>query len=189
MQRVVGFGKYQLAGQALRDRPSDVFLEHVADTECHYAVDRESPAPAFMSFRFPVRRTDQQTVVSGMTPAVRMLVIDDHDVILDLVVSMGQSMGYQVDTARRGQDGIQLAATNTYDLVLTDLAMPEISGMEVARRIHFHDPEVPIILVTGWDANIEPDKLRAHGIREVLYKPFRIEQLTDLVQALALRQP
>ncbi|UCC45294.1 MAG: response regulator, partial [Candidatus Zixiibacteriota bacterium] len=188
VQRVVGFGKYQPAGQALRDRPSDVFLRHVANIECHYAVDRESPAPAYMSFRFPVQRAGPQAVASGKTPVVRMLVIDDHDVILDLVASMGQSMGYQVDTARRGHDGIRMAAVSTYDLVLTDLAMPEISGLEVARRIHFQDPEVPIILVTGWDANIESDKLSAHGIREILYKPFRIEQLTDLVQALALRR-
>jgi len=185
VEPVAGFGQYEMTDEALRSRPADVFLRHVADSQCHYAVDRMSANPAYLSFKFPVKRmvgtatTSQQT--SGQS--VRLLAIDDHAVILDLISAMGQSLGYQVDTASRGKDGIRLAEENAYDIILTDLAMPDISGLEVARRIRVRDMQTPIILVTGWEANLEREQLRAVGIHEVLYKPFRIEQLTDIVKA------
>ncbi|HUV31325.1 MAG TPA: response regulator [Acidobacteriota bacterium] len=183
VEPVAGFARYQPSGEALQARPSDVFLEHVAREACFYAVDRNSPAPAYLSFRFPVRSRLEPTGPEVADRSVRLLAIDDHSVILDLLSAMGQSLGYRVDTALRGQQGVRLAHENVYDVVLTDLAMPDMSGLEVARQIHARHPLTPIILVTGWEASLEREQLQSAGICEVLYKPFRIEQLTEIIQA------
>jgi CheY-like chemotaxis protein len=185
VEQVAGFGRYQPSDEALKNRPSDVFLRHVAGGACYYAADRVSPAPAYLSFKFPIRREAGMAATSGPTGdrPVRVLAVDDHAVILDLISAMGQSLGYHVDTALRGEEGVRLAEENTYDVVLTDLAMPDISGLEVARLIRARHQQTPVILVTGWEANLEPEQLKAAGISQVLYKPFRIEQLTDIVRA------
>ena len=76
-----------------------------------------------------------------------------------------------------------MASEASFDIVLTDLAMPGMSGLEVARRIRQLHPHTPIVLVTGWEVNISRAELEAAGITEVLYKPFRIEQLTEIIQS------
>ena len=75
------------------------------------------------------------------------------------------------------------ADSTKFELILTDLSMPSMSGLELARRLRKTHPNAPIILVTGWEAGIPESELRQAGISEVLYKPFRIEQLTNLVKA------
>jgi CheY-like chemotaxis protein len=118
------------------------------------------------------------------TPAARLLAIDDQQVILDLISAMGQSLGYEVRTAASGEEGLRLAEQETFDAVLTDLALPRLSGLEVARQISRLRPGVPIILVTGWATELKPEELAAAGITEVLYKPFRIDQLTSVVRSV-----
>jgi CheY-like chemotaxis protein len=184
VEHVAGFGRYYSAAEAFRERPSDVFLRHVSDESVYYSVDRESDSPAYLSFRFPLRTAAATPSVRDYSEhRVRVLAIDDHAVILDLIAAMGRSLGYQVDAVLRGEEGVRLARTHNYDVILTDLALPDISGLEVARRIREHSPAVPIILVTGWEASLDHGQLESAGIHQVLYKPFRIEQLTEIVQS------
>ena len=117
-----------------------------------------------------------------------MLAIDDEEVILDLISAMCQSMGYRVRTALSGREGIDLALEEKFDIVLTDLAMPDISGYEVARSIRKVYADIPIILVTGWEAKLDSGRLEPSGITRVLYKPFRIEQLTEIIEKTALNK-
>jgi CheY-like chemotaxis protein len=187
VERVAGFGSYRLADEMLRARPSDVFLKPVLEGGCMYAVDDSASAPAYLSFKFPIKRgTSAQGKPSGISP-VRVLAVDDQPIILDLISAMCHSLGYQVVTAISGEEGVQQAMQGNFDVILTDLAMPDISGLEVARRVRKLHPEVPIVLVTGWEASLDAGQLESAGISEVLYKPFRIEQLTDLVRNAALR--
>jgi CheY-like chemotaxis protein len=183
VQRVAEFGKYTLAPEAFRSRPGDIYLKHLAGSDSYYAADQSGPAPAFLSFKLP-RATGSFEPALAVSTAIRLLAIDDQDVILDLISAMGRSLGYKVRTAASGEEGLRMAQDFTFDVVLTDMALPGISGLEVARRLRGLMPQLPIILVTGWSSDpIEAD-LRAAGIQEVLYKPFRIEQLTAVVQSV-----
>jgi CheY-like chemotaxis protein len=186
---VAAFGDYHLADQMMKTRPSDVFLKPVLDGGCFYAVDAAASAPAYLSFKFPVRRASGVTGGQSRTEVIRVLAIDDQSIILDLISAMCQSLGYQVVTAVSGEEGVLKASQGRFDVILTDLAMPDISGLDVARSVRKLHPDTPIVLVTGWEATLDPAQLEAAGISEVLYKPFRIEQLTDLVRAAASRQP
>lgn len=188
VEAVAGFGRYTRSEEALANRPGDIYLKHLAETESFYAVDQSGTAPAYLSFKFPVVKS---TVPAAEGPSdalseeVRLLAIDDQSVILDLISAMGRSMGYRVATANSGEQGLRLAQREAFDIILTDLSLPGLSGLDVARRLRQQGIEVPIILVTGWEANLEPSELAASGINEVLYKPFRMEQLTDVVQSVA----
>ena len=61
------------------------------------------------------------------------------------------------------------------------------SGLEVARRLQQVRSEIPVVLVTGWEAGLNETELASVGIVRVLHKPFRIEQLTDVVQSVITR--
>jgi CheY-like chemotaxis protein len=183
VERVADFGQYTIADLALRNRPGDVFLRHVAQGVCYFAADRVTSSPAYLSFKFPLIEPDAVGRESSEGQGVKILAIDDQAVILDLIAAMCQSLGYAVVTAQSGEEGIRRATSGGYSVVLTDLAMPDMSGLEVARQIHKLYPEIPIILVTGWEANLDRSVLHPNGITEVLYKPFRIEQLTDVITA------
>jgi len=180
--QVAAFGRYLRVEEAFRDRPADIFLRHILDSGTTYAIDTEGRSPAFLSFRFPPAGPASRQM--SPTPAARLLAIDDQQVILDLISAMGQSLGYEVRTAASGEEGLRLAEQETFDAVLTDLALPRLSGLEVARQISRLRPGVPIILVTGWATELKPEELAAAGITEVLYKPFRIDQLTSVVRSV-----
>ncbi|MCP4685400.1 MAG: response regulator [bacterium] len=187
VEAVAGFGRYYRSQQALADRPEDDYLEHLTEGVSFYAVDSAGAVPAYLSFKFPVVETaDSVAPQPKEAPAtkIRLLAIDDQSVILDLISAMGRSLGYQVTTAGSGEEGLRLAQRDQFDIILTDLTLPGLSGLDVARRLRKLGNEVPIILVTGWEASLEPSELAAAGINEVLYKPFRMEQLTDVVQSV-----
>ncbi len=179
VEPVAGFGKYLLSAEAARFRPADTFLKKVADGETWYAFDSYSAIPSYLSFKFPLKNREEQT--SAKT--VRILAIDDQPIILDLISAMCISLGYTVRTAPTGEEGIRLVEKESFDMVLTDLAMPGLSGLETAKRIHEISPRMPIVLVTGWEASVSGTDLATAGIARVLYKPFRIEQLTELIQS------
>jgi CheY-like chemotaxis protein len=187
VEAVAGFGRYYRSEEAFENRPGDVYLKHLTEAESYYAVDQASSRPAYLSFKFPaVKKTgiaepEPEKVIAA---EIRLLAIDDQSVILDLISAMGRSMGYLVTTAGSGEEGLRLAQRESFDIILTDLTLPGLSGLDVARRLRQQGNEVPIILVTGWEASLEQSELAAAGINEVLYKPFRMEQLTDVIRSV-----
>ena len=179
VDRVAGFGLYQIPSEVLKARPQDAFLSHVSD-DCAFSFDRYSETPSYLSFKFPYSAAGERgSKVGGL---VNVLAVDDQPIILDLLRAMCQTLEYRIETATNGATAITLAENQEFDIVLTDLAMPGLSGLETARRIREIQPHTPIILLTGWEATIEQAELDSSGITEVLYKPFRIEQLTEIIR-------
>jgi CheY-like chemotaxis protein len=94
------------------------------------------------------------------------------------------SAGHEVTTAERGEEGIAKFKIQRFDLVVTDLSMPDLSGWEVAREVKKLRPDMPVILITGWGQNQDEEKLKESGVDRVVTKPFRIEQLMKTVEDL-----
>lgn len=186
VREVATFGQYRTPQESLQVRPGDVFLNQSLDRPFFYAHDRENESPTFLSFKFPIKRLTGSTAVAA-GQALTILAIDDEAVILDLIAAMCQSMGYRVELARSGEEGIRRAEEQPFDLVLADLSMPGMSGLDAARRIKALRPFTPVVLVTGWQASLAESELRAAGVARVLSKPFRIEQLTEIIETLASR--
>jgi DNA-binding response OmpR family regulator len=67
------------------------------------------------------------------------------------------------------------------DLALIDLGLPGMSGWDVAARLRAGRPELPLVLITGWGDRLDPTELARSGIREVIAKPFRTDQVLRVV--------
>ena len=121
--------------------------------------------------------------------AARILVVDDE---VDLVAIMRDALtreGHTVVTATGGNEGIQQFRHGTFDAVLTDLGMPDVSGWEVARIVRKEGGRNVVLgLVTGWGATVSDEVMDAHKIDFVVSKPFEVGTLASRVnETLAKR--
>ncbi|HEV8310898.1 MAG TPA: GAF domain-containing protein [Methylomirabilota bacterium] len=114
-------------------------------------------------------------------PAARLLVIDDEEPVREALADMLRLAHHEVTVASQGSEGIERFRTAPFDLVLTDLAMPGLSGWQVAQAVKAHRPDVPVVLVTGWGVELPAEQLRANGVDRVMTKPFRIEDVHGVV--------
>ena len=120
-------------------------------------------------------------------PTARILVIDDNRAVVDLLVARLAEEGHSVSSALTSDEGLKLVASLHPDLVLLDLALPDMSGLEVLKRIRVLDPSIRVIMVT---ANTDAQRAReALEIGAVAYvdKPFDAAYLKRVV-AMALRE-
>jgi CheY-like chemotaxis protein len=105
----------------------------------------------------------------------RILVIDDQPLVLDVLRRMLEDGGHQVGTARDGEEGLKLFAEKPADVVVCDLFMPGVNGLEVIHKLRQLRPGVPVVAVSGGSFNRERDLLpdvRATGAAAFLPKPF-----------------
>jgi CheY-like chemotaxis protein len=104
----------------------------------------------------------------------RILVIDDDRYVRLLLCDLLSTWGYEADVASDGIEGLALFARGSYDAVLTDLAMPNVSGLDVAAGIRLVDPSVAVILFTAFMGQVGDDERPGFT---VLRKPLDIDDL------------
>jgi PAS domain S-box-containing protein len=114
----------------------------------------------------------------------RILVIDDEEPIAQLLEDALTGAGHTVEIAGSGREGVQLASDTEFDLVLTDLGMPDMSGWEVASKIRAQHPGTPVILVTGWGSTLSHEEVKRSGVSAVVHKPFEIQELIQTTSAV-----
>ncbi len=119
----------------------------------------------------------------------RLLVIDDDPAVRSVLRDLLSGLGYAVDEAPGGAEGLTLFRQGGYDLVLTDLAMPGLSGWDVADAVRSMSATIPVILVTGSASDLDAQRADALGVA-ILHKPVPLQELRRAVrQALAGRGP
>lgn len=112
----------------------------------------------------------------------RILVIDDEKYVLDIIEEVLAEYDHVVVAFTSAQAALVELKNQPFDLVITDLGMPEMSGWEVARYVKLDYPEMPVLLLTGWALEMEPDGIRENGVDHVLQKPFSMEDLEHTVE-------
>jgi len=117
----------------------------------------------------------------------RVLVVDDEPDLLELVAYNLERAGHEVELARDGAEALDAVARNRPDLILLDLMMPNISGLEVARRLKAQGDAPPIIMLTA--KTDEQDELGglAQGADDYVTKPFSIKVLLARIEAVLRR--
>ena len=113
----------------------------------------------------------------------RILVVDNDVKLLSIIQEYLQLCHYQVTTAATGLDALQLLRSDNYDVLLTDIVMPDISGLgliEIARK---EFPELPIIAMTGYGKQVR-NLTSEHTPDYYLEKPFNLEELSKAVASL-----
>ncbi|HSE05219.1 MAG TPA: GAF domain-containing protein [Methylomirabilota bacterium] len=114
--------------------------------------------------------------------SLHCLVVDDEEEVGEVVVDILGTAGHTAVMARSGQEGVDRFHAQRFDVVFTDLAMPGMTGWQVARAIKDLAPEVPVVLMTGFGVEVAPEDLHAHGVDLVLPKPLQIQ---DVLRAVA----
>ena len=117
-----------------------------------------------------------------------MLVIDDEPSLRRLVRSMLESEGYEVDEAEDGIQGLKHIRENDYDLVITDVFMPEEDGIVVAQEIMKSHANTKVLAISGGGSKLSAEwslnMIKNFGVEEVLYKPFGKGELMSAVHRL-----
>jgi PAS domain S-box-containing protein len=139
-----------------------------------------------------LQHEDEEPAIPLASRRGRILVIDDEAPIAQLLEDALGGDGHSVEIANSGEEGLKMAALSEYDLVMTDLGMPDMSGWEVAARIREATPELPVILVTGWGTALSAEEVTGSGVAAVVHKPFEIQDLlqtaNNVLQRAAVAQ-
>jgi CheY-like chemotaxis protein len=138
----------------------------------------------------PVETSDVLVGEPPVRPGSRILVVDDEPVILQLFVNLFEGRGYKVDTAVNGRDAVEQIALRGYDLIVTDVRMPEMNGIELYPKILARRPELEgrVIFITGDLGDTETARFLSDTDAQTLTKPLEIREVVRVVDA-ALAQP
>jgi len=111
----------------------------------------------------------------------RILVADADEVVRSTAHELLGKHGCEVETAHNGEEALLMVRSFQYDAVLADIRLPDMTGYECFAAIKDAEPELPVILMTGfgYDPSHSIVKARERGLKSVLYKPFRVHQLLD----------
>ena len=125
-----------------------------------------------------------------MVAAGRILVVDDEPAIAQGCQRVLVKAGYQVESATNGRDALRRATEERFDLVMADLKLPDLDGMELVRILRLKRPDTAVVIITGHssvDSAIEAVRL---GVRDYIQKPFTPDQITDAIaRALVPESP
>ncbi|MFH0931098.1 MAG: ATP-binding protein [Candidatus Zixiibacteriota bacterium] len=147
-------------------------------------VDSEPGKGTNFILKFPlariIQKEEKEISIIDFQPA-NILVIDDEKNMRDMVLEMLTTQGHSVTLAVDGAQGIEFFKRRDYDLVLTDLTMPDITGWEVSKTIKSINPSVKVALMTGWGVQIEEEEIKLKGVDYLISKPFKVNQLLFVI--------
>ena len=133
------------------------------------------------------RKELQQMPINGPLPrgSETIMLVDDEPPLLEIAEQMLKSLGYVIKTCANGSEALTLfqEASDTFDMVISDVTMPRMTGYELARRLLSIKMELPIILCSGFSSTRSRDLVTEAGVKAFLTKPFLVEEL-----AVAVRQ-
>src|SRR5213593_5204367 len=116
----------------------------------------------------------------------KILLIEDDAGIVGGLKKELQFQGYEVAVAERGDKGLAQAKEQPFDVVITDLKMPGLSGLELVEQLHATKPKLPIILMTAFGTTETAIEATKRGAYDYLLKPFEMPELLEVVsKALA----
>lgn len=119
----------------------------------------------------------------------RILVVDDEPDNLELLSELIERLGHLAGTASNGEAGLKkFKDEGPWDMVFTDLGMPGISGWDLVRELKTLDPKLPAVLITGWGFQLQEDEIKAKKVDYVLSKPFKIKDITRVIDRILARQ-
>jgi len=127
----------------------------------------------------------EQVDIDGGTEDI--LVIDDEMMILQMTSDILEESGYTVRTALSGKEGIEMAEGKMPDLVILDLKMPEMDGIEVLKRLMDIDPNVSILMASGYVEEDQKNEILDMGVSGFIHKPFSADNLKKYIRYILNR--
>ncbi len=117
-----------------------------------------------------------------MTEKTRLLIIDDEDIVLKSTRRILGDDDYDIDTAISGIEGLEMARNSRYDIVVTDLMMPKLGGMEILKTLKKEQPDLTIIIFTGFATVETAREALTNGAFDYIPKPFTPDELRQVIK-------
>jgi DNA-binding NtrC family response regulator len=109
----------------------------------------------------------------------KVLVVDDDLNLLDLLVDTLSTIGYRTASAHGGVEALEKLKNDRFDLMITDIKMPDLDGIQLLKKVRRHYPEMPVLFITGYAS---PEMIGHSSPDGLLAKPFRIAQIETLIE-------
>lgn len=129
----------------------------------------------------PENKKQSSKVRIPFKPA-KILIIDDDKEVRNVLGDILSIAGYDINSFPTGKEGLLSFSETDYDLVFTDLGMPDMTGWEIANSINKINSKIPVILITGWGDQFGREQLKESGIDLIISKPFDREDLLKIVK-------
>jgi CheY-like chemotaxis protein len=117
-----------------------------------------------------------------MTNEPTILLVDDNEDLLETFSLILKRCGFRVTTAGNGLAAIDLYQQHNFDVILMDIVMPEMDGIEAFRKIKEIDPEAAVILMTAYSEEEPIQIAKSEGVRQIIKKPVKIDRLIDMIK-------
>ena len=117
----------------------------------------------------------------GYVGYVKILWVDDEQILLNLAEKIIKHLGYKADFINSGEQALKYLAKNKYDLVITDIGMPDMNGWQLADKIKEQYKGTKVAVISGWGAEISDEEKEKHGVSYVLGKPVQINEIKELI--------
>jgi two-component system cell cycle response regulator DivK len=117
-------------------------------------------------------------------PRKRVLIVEDNELNMKLFNDLLEAHGYQTLLARNGPDALKLAAEKLPDLIIMDIQLPQISGLEVTKALKADEKlaKIPVIAVTAFAMKGDEERIRAGGCEDYIAKPISVAGFLDKVK-------
>ena len=119
-----------------------------------------------------------------MSAMNKILIVDDEKAIRNCLSEMISFMGFDVAVASSGDEALNLFHTDSFDLVLTDLEMPDMDGWALALHIKEKWPHIPVVLITGAEERYVMERMKESCVDYVLFKPFALWEIQKTLKTL-----
>lgn len=154
-------------------------------------VESEAGVGTLFKIRFPrgeIAGAGLEAGPRGPLPRLRILCVDDEEPVLSVLVDLLRAMGQDVHPALGGQAGLEAFARGSFDVVFSDLGMPEVNGWDLALTVKSQRPETSVVLVTGWGFQLEEGAAMLRGVDVIMPKPFSMEDLERMLRQIGEMQ-
>lgn len=117
-------------------------------------------------------------------PKLNILLVDDEDHLQEVLGLLLELDGHKVTTAYNGQEALEKAKNNKFDLVVTDLKMPGMTGLEMAKEFKNTNPDIHIIMITGYPTVETATEALKLGCDDYIAKPFHMDRMREIIKKI-----
>jgi CheY-like chemotaxis protein len=153
-------------------------------------VESEPGRGSVFHVYLPVCKTGNKTAEMAATAVTggqeSILVVDDDENVAALIGTMLGSLGYEVEIRHSSVDALNVfrRQPEKYDLLISDLTMPDMTGLDLAKEAHVVRPGFPVMIMTGYGNSLDEDTRRGYGINKVVGKPLAMSELAMAVRGV-----
>jgi CheY-like chemotaxis protein len=122
-----------------------------------------------------------------MKAIANVLVVEDDELIRGIFVDIIKSKGYSVLEGTNGREALQILEEQPINIIVSDMKMPVMDGLQLLREVKSKHPEIPVVVITGFDNVYTEQQVMAAGADAYVTKPFKVEDVSSTLQEVHQR--